>query len=162
MVFKNIVCPVCGASCDDIQVSIGDDYVEVKNACKMGSAKFREIKSSHRILSPLVRENGSLKEADWEVALDRAAEILVEARRPLLFMGSETACEAQEVGLHMGEFLGGVVDSNSTFCHGPTCMGIQESGRVGATSGQGKQRSDLVIYWGTNPLESMPRHMARY
>jgi len=41
-------------------------------------------------------------------------------------------------------------------------MGIQEAGRVGATAGQGKSRSDLVVYWGTNPLESMPRHMSRY
>ena len=46
-------------------------------------------------------------------------------------MGSETSCEAMEVGLHLAEFLGGIVDSNSTVCHGPTAMGIQEAGRVG-------------------------------
>jgi formylmethanofuran dehydrogenase subunit B len=77
-------------------------------------------------------------------------------------MGSETSCEAMEVGLHLGEHLGGVVDSNSTVCHGPTAMGIQEAGRVGATAGQSKSRADLAVYWGSNPLESMPRHMSRY
>lgn len=77
-------------------------------------------------------------------------------------MGSETSCEAMEVGLHIAEYLGAVVDSNATECHGPTAMGIQEAGRVGSTAGQPKQRGSLAIYWGTNPLESMPRHMSRY
>ena len=62
----------------------------------------------------------------------------------------------------MAEFLGGIADSNSTVCHGPTAMGIQEAGRVGATAGQSKSRADLTVYWGSNPLESMPRHMSRY
>jgi formylmethanofuran dehydrogenase subunit B len=159
---KNIVCPVCGASCDDIQVELSGDSIEVKNACKMGNAKFQEIVSSHRIRQPLLRENGAFRTAPWEQAIERAAEILVRAKRPLIFMGSETSCEAMEVGLHLGEFLGAVVDSNSTVCHGPTAMGIQEAGRVGATAGQSKSRADLAVYWGSNPLESMPRHMSRY
>ncbi|MPM99196.1 hypothetical protein SDC9_146387 [bioreactor metagenome] len=41
-------------------------------------------------------------------------------------------------------------------------MGVQESGRVCATEGQKKNRSDLIVYWGTNPLESMPRQISRY
>jgi len=162
MAFKNVICPVCGASCDDIQVEVGPGTLTTKNACRMGNAKFQEVVSEHRIREPLVKDNGSLRKAQWDEAILRAAKILVEAKRPLLFMGSETSCEAMEVGLHMGEFLGGAVDSNSTVCHGPTAMGIQEAGRVGSTAGQGKLRSTLAVYWGTNPLESMPRHMSRY
>ena len=161
---KNIVCPVCGAACDDIQVELGDGTIEVKNACRMGSAKFKEVVSTHRLRQPLMKANGEkeLSPADWDAALEKAADILCSAKRPLLFMGSETSCEAHEVGLHIGEYLGGVVDSNATICHGPTAMGIQEAGKVGATEGQKKNRADLVIYWGTNPLESMPRQMSRY
>ncbi|MBN2488439.1 MAG: formylmethanofuran dehydrogenase subunit B [Methanosarcinaceae archaeon] len=162
MVFKNIICPVCGASCDDVQVELGNGTIDVQNACKMGNAKFQEVVSTHRLRDPMIKENGKLKKASWDEALTMAAEILTSAKRPLLFMGSETACEAQEVGLHMGEYLGAIVDSNATICHGPTAMGIQESGKVGSTAGQPKNRGDLVIYWGTNPLESMPRHMSRY
>ncbi|MCU0637673.1 MAG: formylmethanofuran dehydrogenase subunit B [Methanothrix sp.] len=159
---KNIVCPVCGASCDDIQVELFGDKINVKNACKMGNAKFQEIVGRHRILQPLLQEKGMVQPAQWEQAIERTAEILADASRPLIFMGSETSCEAMEVGLHLGEFLGAAVDSNSTVCHGPTAMGIQEAGRVGATAGQSKSRSDLAVYWGSNPLESMPRHMSRY
>lgn len=162
MVFKNIICPVCGASCDDVQVELENGKITVKNACKMGNAKFQEVVSPHRIRDPLIKESGTFRKAQWDEALTKAAEILVSAKRPLLFMGSETSCEAMEVGLHIGEYLGGVVDSNATICHGPTAMGIQEAGKVGATAGQKKLRSDLAVYWGCNPLESMPRHMSRY
>jgi formylmethanofuran dehydrogenase subunit B len=177
MAAKNIICPVCGASCDDIQVEFSSGRIVTRNACKMGNAKFQEIVSSHRIREPLIRENKenkgnkdnghnehneSFRRASFDEAIRKTAEILVNAKRPLIFMGSETSCEAMEVGLHLGEFLGAVVDSNSTVCHGPTAMGIQEAGRVGATAGQSKSRADLAVYWGSNPLESMPRHMSRY
>ena len=162
MVFKNIVCPVCGASCDDIQVELEDGKITTRNACKMGNAKFHEVVSSHRIRDPMVKDNGNMRKADWDEALTKAAELLVSAKRPLFFLGSETSCEAQEVGLHIGEYLGAAVDSNATICHGPTLMGIQEAGCPGATAGQTKNRADLAVYWGSNPLESMPRHMSRY
>ncbi len=160
--YKNIICPVCGASCDDIQVELCTEGIVTKNACKMGNAKFQEITSTHRIREPLLKVDGCFRKAAWDEAVNRAAEILANSKRPLIFMGSETSCEAMEVGLHIGEFLGAVVDSNSTVCHGPTAMGIQEAGRVGATAGQSKSRADLAVYWGSNPLESMPRHMSRY
>jgi len=162
MIYKNIICPVCGAACDDIQVEFGNGKIEAKNACKMGNAKFQEIVSSHRIMQPLIEVKGKLTSAAWDEALEKATDILVSAKRPLFFMGSETSCEAHEIGLKIGEYLGAIVDSNSTVCHGPTAMGIQEAGKVGATEGQKKNRGDLIVYWGTNPLESMPRQMSRY
>jgi len=162
MFCKNIICPVCGAACDDIQVEFRDGTIEAKNVCKMGNAKFEVIASPHRLRQPLIKDRGKLKPVSWNEALEKAADILTSAKRPLLFMGSETSCEAHKVGLIMGEYLGAVVDSNTTIGNGPTTMGIQESGRVCATEGQKKNRSDLIIYWGTNPLESMPRQMSRY
>lgn len=162
MIYKNIICPVCGGSCDDIQVELKDGTIDVQNACKMGTAKFQEVVSSHRILKPTIRENGKVKDVSWDEALEMSADILANAKRPLFFLGSETSCEAQEVGLHIAEYLGGVADSNATICHGPTVMGIQEAGCVGSTAGQTKNRADMIIYWGVNALESMPRHMSKY
>lgn len=46
MVSKNIICPVCGASCDDIRVDYNGENINVKNACKMGNAKFHELVST--------------------------------------------------------------------------------------------------------------------
>jgi len=162
MFFKNIICPACGAACDDIQIEFRKGTIEAKNICKVGNARFKVIKSSRRLRQPLIKLEGKLKPVSWDEALEKAADILVSAKRPLLFMGSETSCEAHEVGLMIGEYLGAVVDSNATIGQGPTTMGIQETGKVGTTEGQTKNRGDLIVYWGVNPLESIPRQMSRY
>ncbi|AKB27709.1 Formylmethanofuran dehydrogenase (molybdenum) subunit B [Methanosarcina siciliae T4/M] len=162
MFFKNIICPACGAVCDDIQVKFRNGAIEAKNICKVGNARFKALASSRRLKQPLIKFEGKLKPVLWDEALEKAADILVSAKRPLLFMGSDISCETHEIGLRIGEYLGAVVDSNTTLGNGPAAMGLQESGKTGATEGQKKNRGDLVVYWGTNPLESMPRQMSRY
>jgi formylmethanofuran dehydrogenase subunit B len=159
MIYKNIVCPVCGAACDDIQVEIKNGKIEAKNVCKMGISRFNEITSPQRFKQPLLKFRGKLRPVSWDGALQIAADILTSAKRPLISIGSETSCEAHEVGLMIGEYLGAIVD---TIGNGATVMGTQEAGKVGATEGQKKNRGDLIVYWGTNPLESMPRQMSRY
>ncbi len=164
MIIKDAMCSVCGATCDDLTVEYDPEKktMNVQNACRMGSAKLHEVFNEHRITSPMVKKGGNLVECGWDEALDRAADILAGADYPLFFMGSECFSEAQLVGIKMAEYLGGNVDGNATICHGPTVMGIQDAGLVTATMGEVKNRADLIIYWGTNPIESMPRHMSHY
>jgi len=159
MIHKNIVCPVCGAACDDIQVEIKGGKIEAKNVCKMGISRFNEVTSPRRFKQPLLKFGGKLRPVSWDGALQIAADILSSAKRPLISIGSGTSCEAHEVGLMIGEYLGAIVDTTG---NGATVMGTQEAGKVGATEGQKKNRADLLVYWGTNPLESMPRQMSRY
>jgi formylmethanofuran dehydrogenase subunit B len=47
-------------------------------------------------------------------------------------------------------------------CHGPSGIALQGVGEPTCTLGEVKNRADLIIYWGSNPGESHPRHMARY
>ena len=41
-------------------------------------------------------------------------------------------------------------------------MATQEVGESTCTLGEVKNRADLVIFWGSNPVESHPRHFERY
>lgn len=41
-------------------------------------------------------------------------------------------------------------------------MALQEVGYPVCTLGEAKNRSDLVIFWGCNPIHAHPRHMGRY
>ncbi|MDH5637484.1 MAG: formylmethanofuran dehydrogenase subunit B [Nitrospinota bacterium] len=41
-------------------------------------------------------------------------------------------------------------------------VALQLGGAPAATLGEVKNRADLVIFWGSNPAESHPRHFARY
>jgi len=153
-----VTCPVCGISCDDIDVELDDVSVTTRNACIMGDAKFKELRSSHRITAPLI--NG--KEAPWSEAIDKAAEILVNAKRPFFFVGSETSTEAMGEAIEIAEMVGGLCDGNATICHGPTVMAVQDVGQAGCTLGETRNRADLDIYWGANPEDSHPRHLSRH
>lgn len=159
----DVICPFCGCLCDDIEVIVSDNRVEkVKHACRIGTAKFLSSSSEHRFSRPLIRENGKFKEVSLDAAIDRAAEILGKANRPLLYGWSATSCEAQRVGVAMAEMTGGVIDATVTVCHGPSILAIQDVGFPTITLGECKNRADLVIYWGANPMTSHPRHISRY
>ncbi|MEM0313468.1 MAG: formylmethanofuran dehydrogenase subunit B, partial [Candidatus Bathyarchaeia archaeon] len=49
-----------------------------------------------------------------------------------------------------------------TVCHGPTTIALQEVGISTCTLGEIKNRADLIIYWGCNPMHAHPRHLSRY
>ncbi len=158
-----VTCPVCGTFCDDIEIIVDDNnhIIEARNACAMGAAKFLNF-SDHRIKTPLIRKNGELVEATMDEAIEKAAQILVDAHFPILYGWSNTCCEAQRVGVALAEEVGGVMDNTATVCHGPSILGVQAAGIPSATLGQLRHRADLIIYWASNPWDAHPRHPERY
>lgn len=159
----SVVCPFCGCLCDDLDVIVEEGkIVNVKNGCIFSLAKYLNF-WRERIYSPLVRgKNGELAETGLKEAIKKAAELLADATYPVLYGWSSTNCEAQRVGVELAEELGGVIDNTSTVCHGPTIEAFHEIGHPSCTLGQIKNRADLIVYWGCNPLLSHPRHMSRY
>ncbi len=158
-----VTCPVCGCLCDDIELTVKNGVItEVKNGCSMSEAKFLGYKRSHRPLKPLVKKNGKLVPVPLDEAIAVAAKTLSDASYPLLYGWSNTSCEAIRVGVELAEQVGGVLDNTSTVCHGPSALGIQDVGLPTCTLGQIRHRADLIIYWGSNPWSSHPRHIERY
>ncbi|HNR58187.1 MAG: formylmethanofuran dehydrogenase subunit B [Methanothrix sp.] len=160
MIAEDVLCPFCGCLCDDIKVEVEEGkIVGVKRACRLGSSK---ILGHERTTAPMIRVDGELLETTYEEAYDQAAQILKEAKRPLLYGWCSTVCETAKLGILLAEEVGGVVDSTATVCHGPSIIGIEEKGMAGATLGQIKNRADLIVFWGANPAEAHPRHTVRY
>jgi len=157
-----VTCPVCGCLCDDLELVLeGNSIVQVKKACAIGEAKFLNCQKD-RLLTPLIRKNGELVQASWDEAIQRSAELLIEARYPILYGWSSTSCEAVRKGLELAEEVGGVIDNTSTVCHGPSILSIQDVGISGCTLGQIRHRADLIVYWGCDPWSAHPRHIERY
>jgi formylmethanofuran dehydrogenase subunit B len=160
LIQSDVLCSFCGCLCDDLRVEVEDDQIaRVRGACRLGASK---IMGHERIASPMIRENGELVETSYENAYLRAAEILSDAKRPLLYGWCSTTCEAAKKGILLAEEVGGVIDSTATVCHGPSIIGIEEKGLAGSTLGQVKNRADLIVFWGCNPAEAHPRHSLRY
>ncbi len=160
----DVVCPFCGTLCDDLEVDVADNkIIEVRNGCQIGTKKFfASNPSEHRYEKPLIKVKGSFKEASWDEAIDKAADILVKAKRPLLYGFSSTECDAQSKGVELAEILGGILDNTASVCHGPTILAEQDVGVPTSTLGEYKNRADLVIFWGCNPVHAHPRHLSRY
>jgi formylmethanofuran dehydrogenase subunit B len=159
MEVDHVVCAFCGCDCDDIRVTVeGERITQARNACVLGRAWFLSHGSPSGL--PVARIEG--RDADLQDGIEMAARYLAESRYPLIYGLSSTCCEAQRQAIALAEVLGGCIDCCTSVCHGPSGMALQGVGEPTCTLGEVKNRADLVIYWGANPGESHPRHMARY
>jgi formylmethanofuran dehydrogenase subunit B len=162
-IINSVACPYCGCLCDDIELTVENGrIIKNRNGCFLSKAKFINFNNEHRILKPLMRKNGELVQVSFEEALHKSAVILANANYPVLYGWSSTSCEAQRIGIELAEKVGGVFDNTTSVCHGPSVLGMQEVGIPTSTLGQVRHRADLIIYWGSDPLSSHPRHMERY
>ena len=161
---EDIVCPFCGTLCDDLKVIVENDkIVEVQNGCAIGTAKFFSSNpSEHRYTKPMIKKNGKLEEVSWDEALEKAANLLAKAKRPISYGWSSTECDAQRKAVELMEICEGLLDNTASVCHGPSLLAIQDVGCPTSTLGEYKNRADLVIFWGSNPVHAHPRHMSRY
>jgi formylmethanofuran dehydrogenase subunit B len=157
-VVSNATCTFCGCVCDDIELTVeGHTITKAKNACVLGKAWFLNHHIENR---PVATIEG--KPATLEEGIERAAQILANARYPIVYGLSDTTCEAQRVAVAIADRIGGCVDTTTSVCHGPSGMAFQGVGEVTCSLGEVKNRADLVIFWGSNPAESHPRHWGRY
>src|SRR5665648_55419 len=159
-IITDVLCPCCGCLCDDITVEVQNNkVVDVKHACAVGASK---LLGHHRIESPMIRKNGKLVEVTMEEAVNEAALILANSKRSLLYGWACAVCEAMKKGILLAQEIGAVIDTTATVCHGSSAIGVEEKGLPGATLGQSKNRADVVIFWGCNPIQAHPRHEGRY
>jgi formylmethanofuran dehydrogenase subunit B len=160
-VVEDVVCSFCGDLCDYLIIEVeGNKIIRNVGGCAISSAKFLNY-HRHRILKPYVREGGKLIEVSLDEALDKAAEILVNSKYPLIFGLSSTDVETNKYAIELAELTHGVVDNTSVFCHGPTALAVQEVGTVRCTFGVVINLADLIVFWGCNPLEAHVNHIAR-
>jgi formylmethanofuran dehydrogenase subunit B len=130
---------------------------EAKRACVLGKSWFFNHALDER---PDCLVDG--QPASVEDGIERAARILAEAKYPAIYGLSDTTCEAQRVAVGIGDWIGGNVDTTTSVCHGPSGVAFQGVGEVTCSLGEVANRGDLIIFWGSNPAESHPRHFTKY
>lgn len=162
-VIKDAVCSLCGSLCDDITVTVENNKItKIENACILGHSKFVGMFEHDRIETPMIRKDGELVPVPYEEAIEAAAKILVNSKRTLSYGWCSTSCEAVSGAIQLAEETGSIIDSTANVCHGPSALAAQEKGSPSATLGEIKNRADVIIFWGCNPVHAHPRHMVRY
>lgn len=157
-VVQDATCTFCGCVCDDIDLRVdGTHIVEAKRACVLGKAWFLNHDVEDR--APCYIEG---QPATVEAGIERAAQILVQSRWPLVYGLSDTTSESQRVAVAIADWVGANVDTTTSVCHGPSGMAFQGVGEVTCSLGEVRNRADMVMFWGSNPAESHPRHFTKY
>jgi len=154
---ENVICKFCGCLCDDIAVEVKDNRIlKTKRACPNGKGIFLDYDPG--FLSPMV--DG--KEVTLDEAISASAKILNAADSPLIYGLSSTCNEAVERAVELADLTGAAIDTTASVCHFPTALAFQRAGEATCTLGEVKNRADLLIFWGCNPMVSHIRHFSRY
>jgi formylmethanofuran dehydrogenase subunit B len=144
--------------CDDLRVTTdGGRVVSAEGACSLAEPWFRSQNADH----PPAAEIGG-KSVEPAAAYDRAAELLRAAKYPLIFGLSRSTTEGQRAAAALADRLGATIDTTASTGHAPSIMALQQVGESTCTLGEIKNRADLVIYWGSDPVTTHPRHLERY
>lgn len=154
----DVACTACGCVCDDITLQIEDDLItQVGPNCPLAAAWFEPFRhpmtAGHEIQG---------QPAELDEALASAAEILAQSHAPLIYGLSRSSSPGQRAAVALAEQIGATIDTTASVCHGPSIMAIQMVGESTCTLGEIRERADLILFWGANPVVSHPRHFERY
>jgi formate dehydrogenase alpha subunit len=171
-------CPYCGVGCQfDLNVNPRTNrivrvtaqtgsVVNDGNTCVKGRFGFQFVHSPERLTRPLIRDNGSFREATWEEALAYAGRRLAEIRDThgpdgIAFLSScrctnEENYLMQKIARTAGKTNN--VDQCATTCHAPTVAGLASAFGSGAmTNSIGEVKDvDTLFIIGSNPTEAHP------
>lgn len=157
-IVRDATCTACGCVCDDIDLTVqGERIVAAERACSLGSHWFLGHTSDDRPACLIQGQPASVAEG-----IETAAQILAGAIYPLVYGLSDTTSEAQRVAVGIADWIGGCLDTTTSVYHGPSGMAFQGVGEVTCSLGEVRNRGDLIIFWGTDPAESHPRHFSKY
>jgi formylmethanofuran dehydrogenase subunit B len=158
-IVEDATCVACGCLCDDIELTVSEGrIVEARNACPIGRAWFL----ADRGLGTRPPATIEGRPADPEEALDRAAGILAGARAPVVLGLTATSVEAQAAAVALADRIGAVIDPSHAAEALPRLLATARVGRVSASLGEVKNRADVVVFWGVDPVTTHPRHWERY
>ena len=156
--FEDVACTVCACVCDDLRVTVRDGrIVDYQPFCSRVGDWFQRQNSV-----PSVAATHCGRNMEFGDAVQKAADILRQARSPLFYGLSQSSTDGQRAALALADRLSATIDTTASEGHAPSILALQQLGESTCSLGEIRNRADLVIYWGSDPIELQPRHMERY
>ena len=169
-------CPYCGVGCGLVLGVKGNSIVQVRgepghpasrgSLCVKGRFGLDFVGSRERLTKPLIRRNGKLEEAEWEVALDLVASKFSEIKAkhgPNALAGLSSAkCTNEENYIFQKLVRAGFgtnnVDHCARLCHASTVAGLAQSFGSGAMTNSISELADAdcIFVIGSNTTEAHP------
>ncbi len=169
-------CPYCGVGCQLDLLVQGGKIVRADGAegvmpndgrlCVKGRFGYDFVHSKDRLTHPLIKENGSFRQATWEEALDKAAAGLSAIKErhgaEALAGYSSAKCTNEENYLFQKlvrvAFGTNNVDYCTRLCHASTVTGMLRAigDGAGSNSIQDFETTDCLMVVGNNIIETHP------
>jgi formylmethanofuran dehydrogenase subunit B len=130
----------------------------MENACAKGTALLYSSDNQERRAICLIGG----QRASLERAIEETAHLLSKARRRLIFGLDNSTLEAQAAAIELTRKLGGVIDDTSSFPYGTLVQRILSGDLPTCSLSQVKDNADLLLYWGSNPPHTHPRHLSKF
>lgn len=157
-IVRDATCTACGCVCDDIDLTVqGKRILAAERACTLGNEWFLGHTNDDRPACLIHGQPATVAEG-----IEQAAQLLAAAKYPLVYGLSETTTESQRVAVGIADWIGANLDTTTSVYHGPSGMAFHGVGEVTASLGEVRNRGDLIIFWGTDPAVSHPRHFSKY
>ncbi len=156
--FPQTACTRCGCVCDDITLHTHDNLIQkAERACVLAEDWFLNQNRIERAIAEIDGRAVPLNEA-----IEKASALLKASKAPLIYGLSRSTTEGQRAAVELAERIGAIIDTTASLEHAQSLMALQQVGESTCTLGEVKNRADLVIYWGSNPVKTHPRHLERY
>ncbi|WP_437190720.1 hypothetical protein [Planctomicrobium sp. SH527] len=154
---KNVVSPFCNCTCDDLTIEVSKGQLILH-----GPACAATVSALHQINTPPV-ETASLRQSPCllDEAILQATTILKESRSPLLFGMSGMGTKSHRAAIRLAEVIRGTIDGGGSKLKQASLLAFQQVGLSTCTLGEIRQRADLIIIWGADPISSHPRLLER-
>ncbi len=151
-------CPFCGLLCDDLAVEPhGDTLRPLRGACERSLAAFARLGTPG---AAHVSARIAGQPAAHAAALDAAAQILRQQRRPLIG-GLAIDVAGMRATLTLARRLGAVVDHAGSGVKYRNLHVLQELGWITTTLSEVKNRADLLVLIGDGWHARFPRFVER-
>ena len=155
-----LTCAGCGLLCDDVTVDRSGDTVRLQPPCALGAEWFSaRLRRKDEARSVAATVGG--QPADVETALARAAELLRDARRPLLHGFDGATVEDARAAVALADRLGALVATADVGGAWPGAPAVALRGASTATLGEIRDRSQVVVIWREDPETTHPRLLDR-
>ncbi len=153
-----VTCAGCGLLCDDVTLEHSGDEVRLQPPCGLGAEWF-----SARLRRPGSQPAATIggQPADVEAALTRAAELLREARRPLVHGFHAGTVEDARAAVALADRIGARVATDAVTGAWPGAPAAPLRGTSTATLGEIRDRSRVVVIWREDPAITHPRLLDR-
>ena len=157
-VIHDVACTACGCVCDDLSLTVERDrIVEMIGACELARPW---LSLQNAVERPVAERRG--QPVAWDDAIREAASVLRAARYPVIYGLSRSSTDGQRAAVALADALGANIDTTASEGHATSLLALQAAGESTCSLGEVRNRADLVLFWGADPVTTHPRHLERY